>query len=177
MTPRDNLLDIQLDDNGTVPLWLQLRNRLVYLISSGQIAIGTKLPTVRELAVDLQIHYNTVSKVYQDLEKDGYITSKRGRGTFVDSAYLANRNAAANPAESLTDQYIQECSQLGLNPEELPGLVWDRVRLMYWASAGRESQRAKTFLHPSVRVDDGESGGAAAGTGAVGAVQLRAEGE
>ena len=154
MTPRENLLDIQLDDNGTIPLWLQLRNRLVYLISSGQVAVGTKLPTVRELAVDLQIHYNTVGKVYQDLEKDGYITSKRGKGTFVDNLYLRNADAAANPAESLTDQYIQDAISLGLNPEELPDLVSERVRLMYWASAGRDSLRAKTFLHPAAREDN-----------------------
>ena len=144
----DDILNIQLDDNGTVPLWLQLRNRLVYLISSGQLEMGERLPTVRELAVDLQIHYNTVSKVYQDLEKDGYITSKRGRGTFVDNLYLRNANAAENPAESLTDRYIQDASALGLNPEELPALVDERVKLMYWASAGRDSARAKTFVMP-----------------------------
>ena len=141
----------------TIPLWLQLRNRLVYLISSGQIAAGEKLPTVRELAVDLQIHYNTVGKVYQDLEKDGYITSKRGRGTFADSAYLANRDAAVNPAESLTDRYIQDASSLGLNPDELPELVAERAQLMYWASAGRDSARAKTFVHPHA-FDDGAAG-------------------
>jgi len=149
MVSRDTLLDIQLDDNGTIPLWLQLRNRLVYLISSGQIEVGAKLPTVRELAVDLQIHYNTVGKVYQDLEKDGYITSKRGKGTFVDNLYLRNAAAAGNPAESLTDRYIQDASSLGLNPDELPDLVAERVRLMYWASAGRDGMRAKTFLHPA----------------------------
>lgn len=144
----DDILDIQLDDNGTIPLWLQLRNRLVYLISSGQLEVGLRLPTVRELAVDLQIHYNTVGKVYQDLEKDGYITSRRGRGTFVDNAYLANRDAAENPAESLTDRYIQDASALGLHPEELPALVEERVKLMYWAQAARDSSRAKTFVMP-----------------------------
>lgn len=148
MVSRDTLLDIHLDDNGTIPLWLQLRNRLVYLISSGRLEVGSKLPTVRELAVDLQIHYNTVGMVYQDLEKDGYITSKRGRGTFVDDLYLRNAGAAENPAESLTDQYIQDGVGLGLNPEELPDLVAQRVRLMYWASAGRDGMRAKTFVHP-----------------------------
>ncbi len=142
------ILDIQLDENGPIPLWLQLKNRLVYLISSGKIGADEKLPTVRELAVDLQIHYNTVSKVYQDLEKDGYITSKRGRGTFVDTRYLRNEDAAENPMESLTDKYIQDATALGLAPEELPELVAERVKLMYWANAGRDTLRAKTFLHP-----------------------------
>ena len=151
----DDLLSIQLDDNGTIPLWLQLRNRLVFLISSGKLEVGTKLPTVRELAVDLQIHYNTVGKVYQDLEKDGYITSKRGRGTFVDNLYLRNADAAENPAESLTDRYIQDAGALGLNPDELPDLVAERVRLMYWAKSGRDN-RAKTFLHPGAAEDDAD---------------------
>lgn len=140
------LLDIQLDENGSVPLWLQLRNRLVFLISSGRLPKGEKLPTVRELAVDLQIHYNTVSKVYQDLEKDGYISSKRGKGTFVDNLYLRNERAADNPGESLADQFIQDACSLGLAPDELPDLVAERVKLMYWSSSGREGARVKAFV-------------------------------
>ncbi len=76
-------VQITIDSDSGIPLWLQLRNRLIYLIASGRFKAGDKLPTVRELAVDLGVNYNTVSKVYQDIERDGYIVSKRGKGTFV----------------------------------------------------------------------------------------------
>ena len=83
VTTESKTIQITIDDDSGIPIWLQLRNRLIYLITSGYYATGDKLPTVREMAVDLGINYNTVSKVYQDIERDGYIVSKRGRGTFV----------------------------------------------------------------------------------------------
>ena len=73
-------VQITIDSDSGIPLWLQLRNRLIYLIASGRFKVGDKLPTVRELAVDLGVNYNTVSKVYQDIERDGYIGSRRSRG-------------------------------------------------------------------------------------------------
>ena len=91
MTTESKTIQITIDDDSGIPIWLQLRNRLIYLITSGYYATGDKLPTVREMAVDLGINYNTVSKVYQDIERDGYIVSKRGRGTFVHDKYRNGR--------------------------------------------------------------------------------------
>ncbi|MCI8366925.1 MAG: GntR family transcriptional regulator [Eggerthellaceae bacterium] len=121
---------ITIDDSNGIPIWLQLRNRLIYLITSGHFQVGEKLPTMREMAVDLGINYNTVSKVYQDIERDGYIVSKRGRGTFVSDAYLQNQDAAAGEAESLTDAYIQQCRELGVPREDIAALVQRRLRLI-----------------------------------------------
>ena len=73
----------EIDERSSVPIWLQLKNRLVYLISSGHYKPGDKLPTVRDLAISLKINYNTVNKVYQSLLHDGYLMAHRGRGTFV----------------------------------------------------------------------------------------------
>ncbi len=126
----DDQMRITIDDSNGIPIWLQLRNRLIYLITSGHFQVGEKLPTMREMAVDLGINYNTVSKVYQDIERDGYIVSKRGRGTFVSDAYLQNQDAAAGEAESLTDAYIQQCRELGVPREDIAALVQRRLRLI-----------------------------------------------
>ena len=75
MTTESKTIQITIDDDSGIPIWLQLRNRLIYLITSGFYDTGDKLPTVREMAVELGINYNTVSKVYQDIERDGYIVS------------------------------------------------------------------------------------------------------
>ncbi|MBR3257359.1 MAG: GntR family transcriptional regulator, partial [Eggerthellaceae bacterium] len=48
-------------DNG-LPVWIQVKNRIAYLIGSGEFAVGEKLPTVRELAIRLDISYNTVNR-------------------------------------------------------------------------------------------------------------------
>ncbi|MBC2889893.1 GntR family transcriptional regulator [Gordonibacter massiliensis] len=110
-----------------MPLWLQLRNRLIYLIASGKFQVGDKLPTVRELAVDLGVNYNTVSKVYQDIERDGYIVSKRGKGTFVAERAPAEAEAAKSEVEFLADEFIRQCRELGVPRQDIADLVRGRL--------------------------------------------------
>lgn len=119
---------ISIDDDSGIPLWLQLRNRLIYLITSGQFSVGERLPTMRELAVEVGINYNTVSKVYQDIERDGYIVSYRGKGTFVSDEYLKNADAANNEADSLVDDFIRQCRELGVPRQDIVELVKRRLQ-------------------------------------------------
>ena len=53
-----------IDHNSGLPVWIQIKNRIAYLIGSGSYAPGDRLPTVRALAVDLDISYNTVNRAY-----------------------------------------------------------------------------------------------------------------
>lgn len=127
MSP-DNPIDrIYIDAESGIPLWLQLRNRLVFLIASGRYAPGDKLPTVRELAVELGVNYNTVSKVYQDIERDGYIVSKRGKGTFVSERAGEHADADLDEVDALVDDFIRQCIELGVPVEEIGALVSSRV--------------------------------------------------
>ena len=73
----------EIDESSGLPVWVQLRNRFVYLIKTGHYQPGDQLPSVRTLAAEAAINYNTVSKVYVNLESDGYVESIRGRGVFV----------------------------------------------------------------------------------------------
>ena len=91
----------QLDDASSIPVWLQLKNRFIYLITSGFYLPGDQLPTVRGLAAEVEVNYNTVSKVYQSLEEDGYIVSKRRLGAFV------------------TAEYLKRCQELGMSLEDI----------------------------------------------------------
>ena len=72
------LASFELDYNSGLPVWIQVKNRIAYLIGSGEYKAGDQLPTVRSLAVDLDISYNTVNRAYMDLEREG--TSPRARG-------------------------------------------------------------------------------------------------
>lgn len=130
VTTESKTIQITIDDDSGIPIWLQLRNRLIYLITSGHYQTGDKLPTVREMAVDLGINYNTVSKVYQDIERDGYIVSKRGRGTFVHDKYKSVEETADNAVESLADVFIQQCRELGVPRAEIVGLVERRLEAL-----------------------------------------------
>lgn len=110
-----------------MPLWLQLRHRIIYLIESGLFEEGERLPTVRELSVSLGVNYNTVSKVYQDIERDGYINSKRGKGTFVAAADKHKGDGVKSEAEVLTDDYIRRCLDMGIPAGEIAALLERRL--------------------------------------------------
>lgn len=127
VNPESPTDSIYIDADSGIPLWLQLRNRLVYLIASGRYQPGDKLPTVRELAVELGVNYNTVGKVYQDIERDGYIVSKRGKGTFVAERPAEQADADLSEVDILADEFIRQCVELGVPTEEIGPLVLRRI--------------------------------------------------
>lgn len=109
----------ELDGKSSIPIWLQLKKRFIYLITSGYYMPGDQLPTVRGLAADIEINYNTVSKVYQSLEEDGYIESKRRQGAFVlDVSDRADVSIDAT-IEIVTVEYIKRCLDLGMGIEDI----------------------------------------------------------
>lgn len=72
-------LDIfQIDESSGVPIWIQIRKRLIYLIGSGHFKSSERLPSVREMSVRFGVNYNTINKVYQDLERDDIFTRNAG---------------------------------------------------------------------------------------------------
>lgn len=78
-----NDLNISVDTKSGVPLYIQIREQLKEAIESGRLAVNGQLYTIRELAVILKINPNTVSRAYRELEREGYIETQQGRGTFV----------------------------------------------------------------------------------------------
>ena len=74
---------IDLDYNSDTPIYLQLRNEIVKGIASGEFKYGDSLPTVRTLALDLQINNMTVNKAYGLLKQEGYICIDRRHGAKV----------------------------------------------------------------------------------------------
>ena len=108
----------ELDAASSIPVWLQLKNRFIYLITSGFYLPGDQLPTVRGLAAEVEVNYNTVSKVYVNLESDGYVESVRGRGVFVRDI-----GGKADDVRSIADTEIEGCIRrclaLGMTIDEV----------------------------------------------------------
>ena len=109
----------EIDEKSSIPIWLQLKNRFIYLITSGYYLPGDQLPTVRGLAADVEINYNTVSKVYMSLEQDGYIQSKRRQGAFVCDVSDKPGVSIASTAEIVTVEYLKRCFELGMSVEDI----------------------------------------------------------
>ena len=78
-----NAEDFYLDPASQLPVYVQLREQVLRALGSGTLSEGDQLPTVRQIAVHLGVNPNTVNRAYIDLERDGTVTTARGRGTFV----------------------------------------------------------------------------------------------
>jgi GntR family transcriptional regulator len=80
---RSTSLSIVLDPTGGVPFYRQIILQIEMAIADGRLAVGSQLPTVRGLAVDLEINPNTVARAYNELEIRGIVTTQQGTGTFI----------------------------------------------------------------------------------------------
>jgi GntR family transcriptional regulator len=76
---------VSLDQRDATPIYAQLERGLRAAIATGRLHPGEQLPTVRQLAVELQVNGNTVARVYAELERAGVIETKRGVGSFISA--------------------------------------------------------------------------------------------
>ncbi len=76
-------MKIIISNNTYTPIFEQIKNAIISQIVSGELSENELLPSIRALAQDLRISVMTVKKAYDELEKDGYIITKQGKGSFV----------------------------------------------------------------------------------------------
>ena len=126
------------DPRSGVPMYLQLIEQVKRLVAMGALRAGEQLPTVKQLAMDLTINPNTVSRAYHDLERDGVIETTPGRGSFVrPNGVVADvRRNLADVARTALDHAVREGRSLGMEPQELRAL-FDDV-LQRWFPDARE---------------------------------------
>jgi DNA-binding transcriptional regulator YhcF (GntR family) len=82
---------ITLDSSAPIPPYEQVRAQIAAHVASGELAVGTKLPTVRQLATDLGLAVNTVARAYRELETANLIETRGRGGTFVTAAGTKSR--------------------------------------------------------------------------------------
>jgi len=76
-------MEISIDTKSGVPFYRQIIEQIKFGIARGELAPGDRLPTVRQLAVDLSVNPNTVIRAYRELEIEGVLNTQQGSGTFV----------------------------------------------------------------------------------------------
>lgn len=113
-----------LDPNSGVPLYVQLQQQIQQRILAGQLADGAQLPSVRELSARLHLNPLTVAKVYQRLEHDGFVETRRGLGTFVAHQAPALRlEARRRQLQPALERLAAEAAHLGLSEKEVHALL------------------------------------------------------
>lgn len=108
---------LNFDFTSEIPLFMQLRNQVVVAIAKGQLKAGERLPTVRALSSESGINAMTVSKAYQLLKSEGYITTERRGGAIVSSAI----------AESGPSKETLHNLQLAISELQLTGMSLQQV--------------------------------------------------
>ena len=109
------------DPGDATPIYAQLERSIRTAIATGKLAIGMRLPTVRQMAVDLAVNANTVAKVYAQLEHDGVLETQRGVGTFVRERPSPEASRAYRERElrQLARRFINDGAALGFTINEL----------------------------------------------------------
>lgn len=113
-------MKITIDHHCDVPVYRQMVNALITAIQTRQIAIGDKLPSIRELSSMLGVNPNTTAKVYRELELRGFVESRAGSGSFVrpldEKADAAEKKARM---QQLVDKMLGEARESRIKEHEL----------------------------------------------------------
>ena len=113
---------IVIDHNSKTPVYEQIKVQILSLITSGALSPGDKLPSLRTLAADLSLNFNTIKKVFAQLEADGVIVTVQGKGCFVADTAKDNR-AVLDRAENALREAITTARASGLSQEEVARIV------------------------------------------------------
>lgn len=114
-------------DSG-IPIYIQLKEAIKLAIATGKYPPGSQLPTVRQLAVELKINANTVSRVYAELEGEGVLDTRQGKGTFVRERPEINDAFRNNILSEILDDVIIRVSALGFSPMELLNALEKKIK-------------------------------------------------
>jgi GntR family transcriptional regulator len=110
-----------LDFRSGAPIYQQIVEQVRGWIITGQIGPGDQLPTVRQLALELAINFNTVARAYRILDEARVISTQQGRGTYILANIVPESDALVRRAEldDLARDYVNSARRLGYPGEEI----------------------------------------------------------
>ncbi|MBQ1849488.1 MAG: GntR family transcriptional regulator [Lachnospiraceae bacterium] len=117
-------MDIILSNSSNDPIYLQIVNQIKAMIISGELAEGEALPSMRNLAMQMRISVITTKRAYEELEREGFIESYTGKGSFVkgQNAELLRETNLRQIEEHLTDA-CEIAKRSGIDLTELQSIL------------------------------------------------------
>jgi GntR family transcriptional regulator len=121
-------VQLRLDFHDREPIYLQIFDQVKSMVASGVLKSGDQLPTVREVAADLRINFNTAARAYRLLHEEGIISTQQGRGTYVleGPPPAEARRLKRDRLQAMVEGLIEEARRFGFTPEEV-NKVWQDV--------------------------------------------------
>jgi len=124
-------MKLTIDPDSSVPIYVQIEDTIHSLIAAGQLRPGEQLPTIRELAADIRVNLNTVARAYLELDREGVISTQRGKGTFVtgvpDKEQIERKRQRL--LHSIIETTLEEALNLGYSPAEIKKTFQEELKI------------------------------------------------
>lgn len=117
-------MKIIISNNSSIPIYEQIKNNIIEQIISNELIEDEPLPSIRSLAQDIKISVMTIKKAYDELEKEGYIISRQGKGTFVapkNSDLI--KEQAQKEIETYMEKIVDIAEKFAIQKQELIELM------------------------------------------------------
>ena len=116
---RGDRLNINISNTSTVPLYEQIQTQIKNQILNGNLKPGEGLPSIRNLAKELKVSIITTKRAYEELEKDGFIETVVGKGTFISSQNTERlKEITLYNIENKLEEIIKQAKSVGITLEE-----------------------------------------------------------
>ena len=123
-------LKLQIDFRSGLPIYTQIVNQVQSQVVNGSLKPGDQLPTVRALAEELRVNFNTVARAYRLLDEERIISTQQGRGTYITEIPppKVSERLRKEMLEALAENYISEAMRLEFSKSEIRQMVSDRLK-------------------------------------------------
>ena len=123
-------LTLHLDFHSGLPIYTQIVNQIQSQLANRILKPGDQLPTVRALASELGVNFNTVARAYRILDEARIISTQQGRGTYITEIPPPDvtERLRLESLEALTQRFINEASRLGFSEREISQMVRDNLK-------------------------------------------------
>lgn len=118
------LTEIEIDFTSPVPVYEQIKRRIKLSIAKKSVLENEPLPSIRELASFLKINPNTVARAYRELQQDGIIDGRAGKGFWVLKAELMEQEKRELLKDELM-KFIEKAIEMGFSQDHLRNLIVD----------------------------------------------------
>lgn len=133
-------LTLQIDFRSGLPIYTQIVNQVQAQVVSGILKHDDQLPTVRALAEELRVNFNTVARAYRILDEARIISTQQGRGTYITEIPppKVTERLRRESLEALTQRYIGEALRLEFSKSEIKQMVSDQLKAWKEAKSSEE---------------------------------------
>jgi GntR family transcriptional regulator len=123
-------LMLQIDFRSGLPIYTQIVNQVQAQIAGGILKPGDQLPTVRALAEDLRVNFNTIARAYRILDEARIISTQQGRGTYITEIPppKVRERLRRQSLQALTERYFQEARRLEFSIEEISEMIQEQSK-------------------------------------------------